>query len=171
MDPRPALVAVLAGAALLVPAGCGGDDDEETSGSEGGPLTAAEYRKQGNALCKDALSAVERIPVPSSEGQIGDYLERVFDASEGLTDDFEKLDPPAQLRADHEQAVELSRKSEDQFDAIVERVRESGDPRAATLRELRKLAPEIERSEELNEKLGLDECNEVGPSPEPPAPS
>ena len=171
MDSRTALVAVLAAAGLLMPAGCGGDDDEEKSGSEGGPLTAGEYRKQGNALCKEGIREVERIPTPSSEDKIADYLEQVFGIAADANDDFAKLDPPEELRTDHEQAVKLARESEDVSDAFVERVRESDDPRAAILSGFRKLAPEIKRSEELNEKLGLDECNEVGPSPEQPGAS
>ena len=171
MDSRTALVAVLAAVGLLVPAGCGGDDDEEKSGSEGAPLTAAEYREQGNALCTDTIGEVERIPEPSSEDELADYLERVFDVSVGVTDDFEKLDPPDELRADHDKAVEIARESEELFDGVLERVRESDNPRAATLSEFRKLAPVIKRSEEINEKLGLDECNEVGPSSEPPGAS
>lgn len=162
------LAAALAGAVLLVAVGCGDDDNEEKSGSGGGELTSAEYREQGNALCKDAVRGVERIPQPTSEDEIADYLEGVFEASEDVTDDFERLDPPTELATDHEKAVELSRETEKKFDAIVERVRESADPRAATLRELRKLTPEIKRSEVLNEKLGLDECNEVGPAAEQP---
>ena len=170
MRPRSALVAVLAGAALLVPTGCGGDD-EGNAASEAGPLTAAEYRKQGNALCEEAIRDAERIPVPSADEEIADYLEQLFDSSEGVTDDFEKLDPPEELSADHEKAVELNRETESKFDAIVDRVRRSDSPRTAALRELRELAPEIERGEALNEKLGLDECNEVAPAPEQPAPS
>jgi len=38
-------------------------------------------------------------------------------------------------------------------------------------REFRKLAPELERAEMLNTRLGLDECNETGPPSEQPAPS
>jgi hypothetical protein len=171
MDPRTALVAALAGLTLLVPAGCEGGEGEDESASEGASLTAAEYRKQGVALCKEALRKVERIPVPSSEDKVADYLDQVFDASQGVTDEFEKLNPPEELRADHEQAVELSRESEKKSDAFVDRVRESDDPRAAALREFRKFAPEIKRSEQLNEKLGLEECNEVGPAPEQPGTS
>ncbi len=167
MDSRAALVSVLAAATLLVPAACGGGE----GGSEEASLSTAEYRKQGVALCKETLRKVERIPVPSSEDKVADYLEQVFDTSQGVIDEFEKLDPPEELRADHEKAVELGRESEGLFDALIERVRKSESPRAATLREFRKLAPEIKRSEELNEKLGLDECNEVGPAPEQPGAS
>jgi len=123
---------------------------------------------QGNALCKEAVREVGRIPAPSSEAEIADYLERLFDVSEDVTDEFTDLDPPEELRADHERAVALGEELEGKFDGVVDRVREAARPRAAAARELRQLAPDIARAEELNERLGLEECNEVGPPPEQP---
>lgn len=170
MRVRTSLAAALAGAALVTGAGCGGDDSEgEKSG--GGALTAAEYRQQGNALCKKAASEVEGILAPSSPEGLPDYLEKVFGASKKVTDEFVKLEPPQELRADHEQAVKLSLESEKIFDALIERVREAPNPQAAVLRELRTLAPELEKAEKVNTRLGLDECNETGPPAQQPDPS
>ena len=157
--------------ALAAATGCGGDDEDGESASGDGPLTAAEYRKQGNALCKDAVREVEAIPVPTSADDIGDYLETVFDASKKVNDDFVKLEQPEELRADHGRAVELSEEAEKTFDEVVERVRDAPNPQAAVQREFRKLAPDLARAEKLNTRLGLDECNETGPPSEQPAPS
>jgi len=152
---------------VVAGAGCGGDE----SGSGEGPLTAAEYRKQGNSLCKEAVREAEAIPAPRSPDDIADYLEEVFATSEKVTDEFVELEPPEALQADHERAVELSRESEKTFDALIERVRDASDPQAAVRREFSKLAPDLARAEDLNTKLGLEECNETGPPPEQPAPS
>lgn len=166
-SPRAVTAAALV-TALIVPAACGGDDGEPSQASRGGAMTVEEYQKQGNALCQDALRKVERIPTPSSEDEIADYLERVFDASEGVTEEFAALEPPSKLRADHEKAVALSEETDDKFDDLVDRVREAPSPRAAVRREFKKLAPDIAEGEKINERLGLEECNEVGPPSEQP---
>jgi hypothetical protein len=172
MRARTGLTTALTCLALGAAAGCGGDDSSEESGGEsasgGGALTAAEYRKQGNALCKDAVREVEAIPAPRSPEDVADYLEKVFDSSEKVNDEFMKLEPPEDLRADHKRAVELSNESEKTFDGVAKRVREASNPQAAVVSELRKLAPALEQAEKLNTKLGLDECNETGPPAEQP---
>ncbi len=164
MGARARSASVFTCLALVASSGCG-DDDSGTS------PTAAEYRDEGNALCKKAVREVEAIPAPTSAEGIADYLETIFDASEKMTEEFVDLDPPEELRADHERAVELSRESEKTFDEIVERVRDASNPQAAVQREFRKLAPELAQAEKLNTRLGLDECNETGPPSEQPAPS
>ncbi len=168
---RTGIATGLACTALVTGAGCGGGEESGDGASSGGPLTTTEYRKQGNALCKDAVREVAAIPVPKSPDAIADYLEEVFDTSLRLNDEFVALEPPEELRADHEQAVELSDEFEKTFDRIVERVRDASDPQAAVQREFRKLVPELEEVQKLNTRLGLEECNEIGPPSEQPAPS
>ncbi len=157
--------------ALVTGAGCGGDEESGDGASSGGPLTTTEYRKQGNALCKDAVREVEAIPVPKSPDAIAGYLEEVFDTSEQVNDEFVKLQPPEELQADHERAVELSKEFEKTFDGVIERVRGASDPQAALRDEFRKLVPELETAQKLNTRLGLEECNEIGPPSDQPAPS
>ena len=165
MPTRTGLTAALACLALVAAAGCGGDDES------GGALSKAEYREQGNAICKDALSEAEGIPLPTSPEGIADYLEKVFDSVEKANDEFVELEPPEALRADHERAVELTEESEQATDKLVERVRDASDPQAAVQREFRKLGPLLARGEKVNARLGLDDCNRVGPPTEQPAPS
>jgi len=164
---RPPLLA-LGAVALAVAAGCGGGDDEPAP--DGGALTKAEYQKQGNALCKEAVAEVGRVPTPRAPDQIADYLERTFAVAEETNGKFESLEPPKELREDHEQAVRLSEDFEGVSDQLVERVRQADDPRAAIQREFRKLAgdPVFKRSQDVTRRLGLDECLEVGPSPTRP---
>lgn len=82
-----------------------------------------------------------------------------------------ELEPPEELRADHERAVGMTDEFEQAFDKLVERVRDASDPQAAVQREFRKLAPDLARAQKLNARLGLDDCNKVGPPTEQPAPS
>ncbi len=161
----------LACTSLVAGTGCGGDEESGDDASSGGALTTAEYRKQGNALCKDAVREVGAIPVPNAPDEIAGYLEEVFDASEQVNDEFVKLQPPEELQADHERAVELAEESQKTFDGVIERVRDVSDPQAALREEFRKLVPELERAQKLNTRLGLEECNEIGPPSDQPAPS
>ena len=158
----------LALVALAGATGCGGGDDE--SAPDGGALTKAEYQKKGNALCKDTVAEVGRIPMPREPDQIAGYLKRTFAVAEEANGKFESLEPPRELREDHEQAVRLSEDFEQVSDRLVERVRQADDPRAAVQREFRKLAgdPVFKRSQEVTRRLGLDECLEVGPAPTRP---
>lgn len=165
MPTRTGLTAALACLALVAATGCGGDDES------GGALTKAEYREQGNAICKGALREAEGIPAPTSPEDLGDYLEKVFDSVEESNDEFVELEPPEELRADHERAVKLGEELEKGTEGLVERVRDASDPQAAIQREFRKLGPLLARGEKVNARLGLDDCNKVGPPPEQPAPS
>ena len=162
----------LALTALLTAAGCG-DDDEDTQKEEGGALSAAEYRKQGNALCRDAISKAGKVPPPQSPDEIADYTERLFDLAHSYNDDFEALEPPKELRRDHEQAVRLSEDSKQETDELVKRVRRAKNPAAAVQREFRRLArsPTFKRSLGVTRRLGLKDCLEVGQPPQPPASS
>ena len=159
----------LALGALVFP-GCGGDDDEDTGKEKGGPLSAAEYRKQGNDLCRDAISKAGEVPPPKSPDGIADYTERVFDVASSYNDDFEALEPPKELRRDHEEAVRLSEETEQETDELVERLRRSENPTAAVGREFRRLlrSPAFKRSLRVTRRLGLEECLEVGQPPQAP---
>ena len=165
---RPLVPVVLA--SLLLTAGCGGDDDSETGGG-GDALTAAEYRKQGNALCREAKAEVERIPAPTTPGGLADYLEKTFDIAIESSEEFEGLNPPAQLREAHLESVRQTDEARAKFEAAVEAVRRSGNPIQTVQTELRKLAPLLEESERLNRELGLAECNEIGAPSRQPDPS
>ncbi len=158
---RTGIATALACTALVAGAGCGGDEKSDDGASGASPLTAAEYRKQGNALCKEAVREVGAIPEPNAPDEIAGYL----------NDEFVKLQPPEELRADHERAVELGEESQKTFDGVIERVRAASDPQAALREEFRKLVPELERAQKLNTRLGLEECNGIGPPSEQPAPS
>jgi len=157
---------VLTALALVTAAGCGGDDEES------GALSKAEYREQGNTLCREAGTEVEDIDPPSSPDEIADVLERIFDVSDSYTDDFEALEPPAELQDAHDESLRLSDDTKELTDRLVERVREADDPQVAARREFVKLVEtrEFKRSQELARELGLDDCLDVGaPGAEPEA--
>lgn len=165
MSSRP-LATSLAALALVAAAGCGGDDDDS------GALSKAEYQKQGNALCREAISKTKEVDPPRSPDEIADYVDRLFDVAYGYLDEFEALEPPKELREAHDGSVQFSKDSRETIDELVERVREAENPQVAAQTELRKLAqsPDFERDRELTRALGLDDCLDVGaPGAEPEA--
>ncbi len=155
-------LAGLAGLALVAAVGCG--DDEGDSGA----LTKTEYQKRGNALCREAVSEIEELDPPNSPDEIPDFAERLFDLSYSYTDDFEALDPPAELREAHDEMLRLSEGAEEEGDELVERLRSAENPQKAFLRELREMveSPEFERNVDRLRELGLDDCVDVGVPPD-----
>ncbi len=167
MNAAKLATSALTALALFAAAGCGGDDDPG-----GGALTQAEYQKQGNALCRDAISEAKDVEVPTSPDEIPDYVDRLFDVSFGYTEEFEALEPPEELQEAHDESVRLTDDSKRLTDELVERLRDAENPQAAVLREFRKLAEteNFKRSQEVTRELGLDDCLDVGaPGAEPEA--
>ena len=95
-------------------------------------------------------------------------MEKTATAGFEIAEEFETLDPPQELRAMHEESVRQTRESRKDFETMVGKVRLSEQPIRTLQSELKKLVPDINAAEQLNRKLGLDECNEVRvPSPRP----
>lgn len=151
-------------AAVLAGAGCGSGDDGESEES---------YRERAVALCKDAEDVIEEIPPPSAPGDIAGYLRRIIDASAEFSDDYEELEPPDELRADHEASERVGRRVQARLEALLESVSESDRPAVTAARELQQLvrSPDFRRSERLLRRLGLEEeCSSVA-APADPSPA
>jgi hypothetical protein len=92
---RRALTA-LALAALL--AGCGG------SGS-GGRLSAKEYRAQASRICNDSRRQTNALGRPATTRQFQAFLTRGIRVTERNLTRFERLKPPEDLQAKHDNIV------------------------------------------------------------------
>jgi len=158
---------VIAVTAAALVCGCGGGDEAEGEGE----LSAAEYRKQGNALCSKAKAEAEKVPLPRTPDGFADYLKRIFDKGFEANEEFKRLDPPDDLQAAHDASVRQGEEFRKTVDELVANVRKAKDPAQAVQTEIRKLAPELKKSEDLSRKLGLDECLEVGTPSRQPDPS
>ncbi len=152
-------------AAALAGAGCSGDDDDDQGD---GPS----YREQAIALCEDATDLIQEIPPPGSAAGIADYLERVIESSADYADDYEQLEPPAELRADHDAAARVGRRIQARLEELLERVRESNQPAVTAARGLEALVrgADFRRSERLLRRLGLEKCLSVA-APANPTPA
>jgi chromosome segregation ATPase len=146
---RPVVV-LLACAAL---AACGGDDD--------GNLSTEDYRDRANELCAKANDEAEKLDPPTSPDELADFLERGLEVGRDYDQRFRDLDPPAELERLHERAVRLSDEFEERFERLIDQVRAADEPLKALQDGLQSMLGDIREGDELNRRLGLDECLEV----------
>ena len=152
------VVAVCLGALMLLPLGCG--EDEKDSSKEDSKAGAAEYRREGNALCRQAEKEVERLPQPTDPQGLGDYFDEGADVTQKYTKRFEALRPPADLRTLHQQAVRDNEEGIRYFRRLAREFRSSDNPTATFKAELPGLIRLVEKGNRISRRLGLNDCVE-----------
>lgn len=141
-----ALCALASALALAAFAGCGGDDDDEpsaganatteettaTTSSDGGDV--AEYKKDFQAAGADfkdaAQAASEKVTSATDAAGRVAALEELKGVVTDAADDFEALDPPADVKADNDELVSQFRGVAEEVDAVKNAL-ESEDQAAA----------------------------------------
>jgi hypothetical protein len=139
-------VALALGAAGLT--ACGGDEG----------LSKAEYLKQGNALCRQANADLKKIAPPSDLAGLKDYVTKAKGVTTKAVDKLDALEPPEDLRADHDAHVADGRK----VIAMADRL---GDAAASQDQAaFERLTKEGDRMDEVSDKraerMGLTDCAE-----------
>ncbi len=124
-----ALCALVSALALAALAGCGGDDDNASSGGD-----VAQYKKEFKAAgtdLRDAAkdSAAEVKGASDTAGRVK-ALEGLKGVVIDSAEDFDALDPPKKVEADHDKLVSQFRGVAEGVDAVKNAL-ESGDPAAA----------------------------------------
>ena len=175
---RIRVVAILVCALPLGATGCGGEDEpdrepaprpsaERPSGGkrtgQDRPLTAAEYRRRGNRICREAEREAERIVEgldPEDRESVVDVLRRTLSISESYDRRFARLRPPPRLSRLHQQAIRDGREVERVFRRLLRRA-EGGDELRSVIRDMvRSLAPLVDRGNRTARALGLKDCVE-----------
>ena len=140
-----ALCALVSALALAASAGCGGDDDDEksagtptteetaaTTSSDGGDV--AEYKKDFQAAGADfknaAQASSEEVTTATDTAGRVQALEGLKGVVTDAADDFEALDPPADVKADNDELVSQFRGVAEEVDAVKNAL-ESEDQAAA----------------------------------------
>ncbi|MDQ3645084.1 MAG: hypothetical protein M3356_06225 [Actinomycetota bacterium] len=128
-----ALCALACALALAGFAGCGGDDDDEksaggtateetTGGASSGGGDDAEYKQAFQAAGEDFRNAAQAAAgkVQSATDTAGrvQALEGLKTVVGDAADDFEALDPPADVKADHDKLVSQFRGVATEVDAV-----------------------------------------------------
>jgi hypothetical protein len=149
-DPRSskALCALACALALAAFTGCGGDDDEKSAGSDSTEQTTTtdepaassgggdrgEYKEDFRAAGEDfrnaAKTSAEKVAGATDTAARVNALEGLKGVVTDAADDFEALDPPADVKADHEKLVSQFRGVADEVDAVKSAL-ESDDQAAA----------------------------------------
>jgi hypothetical protein len=143
---------------VVAVAGCGG-------GSDGGGLTASEYRNEANSLCRQSAEAARRQPEPKSLDEIDDSFQHILNESKPYDRRFAALNPPPELRAKHEEAVRDTRRVEAYLERLVRKLRRSHDQGATLSKASPGLGRLIEEGNRHSRALGLDDCVAELPSP------
>jgi len=135
--------------ALVVLAGCGGD--------EGGD--AATYERGGDAICADYRAEIAKLGQPTQVEEVGAYIAQALPVLTRTVERIEKLDPPTKLRDDYETFRDAARQTVDRANAL----RSAAD--AANADEVQRLLAEAtkasERRRELARSAGLEACAEI----------
>jgi hypothetical protein len=92
------VVALLAFAALVLAAGCGG-------GAGGG---SEDFAKQANAICTDVESQIDEIDTPTTLDELADSTEEVQVIFEGGLDDMRQLEPPSEFQDEFDEFISLN---------------------------------------------------------------
>jgi hypothetical protein len=143
---------IIALGAAAVIAGCGGGSDDDSS-------SAAEYREAADAICADSERQTDAVESPSDDPtEVAAFLREGLTIERAALDRLRALDPPEELRADHEQAVALIDERLGVIEAATERIEGGEDPDAV----FESASPAIHASEEqtdaLARELGLTVC-------------
>lgn len=132
----------------VVLAACGG----------GGGLSAEEYRSQGNAACDRYEEDVQALPQPESIEDVPAYAEGAQQRLDTLIDDLEALEPPSELRDQHDQLIVLGRESVEEIGKL-KAAGESGQQ--SEIEAVLQSAGELDdRSDAIATELGLTQCAE-----------
>ena len=91
----PVLAAALSAIALsVISAGCGiGSDGSSTPRV----LSAAEWRREANAICRDSGRNVRRVPLPKKESEISAFVAQVVPLWRQQEDRLGALAPPEEI--------------------------------------------------------------------------
>jgi ABC-type glycerol-3-phosphate transport system substrate-binding protein len=108
----------LAGAVVLVAAGCGG------GGSE--PLSKADYEKQMGAIGQSLTNSLNSLGTATSASNAASALKELQTALDEAATQMEAITPPEDVKTEHEQLASGVREFGEQLDPIIEKV-DGGD--------------------------------------------
>jgi len=148
-----ALLALVASAALAT-AGCGGGG----GGGSGDRLTAAEFRQAADAICAEYDQKIQDLGEPESLADLTDFIRRAIPIIEEGFNKLEELQPPEELEADWNRAIEVNAENL-QLTKDLQAAAESGnEERVQEI--LAQAGQNEEETDRLARELGLQRCGE-----------
>jgi hypothetical protein len=133
-------------AALLGTAACGGDD----------ALSRSDYVAELNKICRDGNAQIEKIPQPTSVDEIADFVAEAKKVTRAGVDKMADLEPPEELKDEHEAQVANGRKVVELADDLAEAAK-SGDE--AAFKRVSDEGDKLDKeSDERAKRIGANDC-------------
>jgi transcriptional regulator of aromatic amino acid metabolism len=151
-------LAALLGILVLVLAACGGGSGGGSSTGGGTSVSAADFRKQADAICAKYEEKLNDIGQPTSVSELGDFVDKAVPLIEQGNTELQKLQPPDELQADWDRAMAIQdenlQKTRDLQDAVHK------NDQAAMQKLFTDLGSNQAESQRLATKIGLQNCGQ-----------
>ena len=133
-------------------AGCGGDDQ----------LSVSDYRTELRRICADTDKQTEKVtePTRASAPAIASYLSRLRDINTSSIERVEKLNPPDDLKAAHDRALEANREGREKLGEVIEELEGGGDPTKVLTEARTALQPSSNAAKQAAQDLGVPQCGD-----------
>jgi hypothetical protein len=152
-------LAVLLGILTVLLAACGGGSGGASSTGGGTSLSAADFRKQADAICARYEQKLSAIGQPTSASELGDFVDQAVPLIEQGNNDLKQLEPPPELQADWDKAMAIQdenlQKTRDLQDAVHK------NDQAGIQTALADLGSNQAESQRLAAKIGLENCGQA----------
>jgi hypothetical protein len=145
-------VAAALAAALLLPA-CGGGN-----GGGGQELTAEEFREQADAICAKYDEQLNELGEPESLEDLQALVDETVTIIENGVAELRELNPPPELEADWDRAMELNEENVELARDLRDAVQEGDQSRFTEL--AAEAQANTEEGNQLAREMGLEECGE-----------
>jgi hypothetical protein len=144
-------VAAAVGAAFLL-AACGGGN------GGGGELTADEFREQADAICAKYDEQLNQLGEPQSLEDLQGLVDETVTILENGVAELRELNPPPELEADWDRAMEINEENLELVRNIRDAVQEGDEARFTEL--AAQAQANTDEGNRLAQEMGLEECGE-----------
>jgi hypothetical protein len=146
-----------AGCAALLLAACGGGGGSSKGGTTEA-LTADQFRRQADAICRKYEDKLNELGSPSSMEELQDFVTSALPLIQEGNHELHGLTPPDELQDDWDAAMKLQDESVETMHDLDDAVRSNDLSALQTI--TKALDDNQAESEQLAQKLGLDDCGE-----------
>jgi len=154
---RKATIVLIAVAACLGLAACGGSDDKSSSASED-TLSRSELATKADAVCKTGEADAAGVTAPSDFSDASaakSYFEKVVPLHQKQTDGLAALKPDDEAKADWDAFMKTQNDNQVLLDTILAKAK-AKDPSGE--KDLQQIAPKAQLFATAAKKIGSTEC-------------
>jgi transcriptional regulator with GAF, ATPase, and Fis domain len=142
--------------AVLLLAACGGGGN--SAGETAQALTADEFRRQADGICRRYEDKLNALDSPSSIEDLQDFVARAVPLIEQGNEELHGLTPPDELEADWDAAMKAQDENVETMHDLEDAVQNNDLSALQTI--TKSLDANQAESERLAQKLGLKDCGE-----------